>query len=398
MRSLNNKNVIILSSADWDTPFWTNKQHMAVQFAEHGWRVLYVDSLGLRKPMLHKKDMLRITRRLVKFFSWPRKVRPNIWRVSPLVLPFHKYVLVRNLNAVILRWTMRLHTLLLGFKKPLIWTYNPLTSNLCSKLPHCGIIYHCVDDLRASPRVDSVVISKGERELAQVADMCFTTSPALQERMGALFKRSIFEPNVCDYEHFRTALSKSIPEPAEIADIPHPRLLFIGALSEYKVDFGMMESIAKLRPDLHWILVGAQGEGQPESRGVPKLPNLHALGPKPYKTLPTFMHHADVAVIPAPLNAYTRSMFPMKFFEYLAAGLQVIGTRLPALEGFQDLYFAVDDADEFCEAVDAVLAGAQRNAEQIDIACRYNCWVARFERIKPTLNRLLTSSGAEANL
>ena len=33
------RDVLILSTADWDNPSWTNKQHMAVQFAQHGWRV-----------------------------------------------------------------------------------------------------------------------------------------------------------------------------------------------------------------------------------------------------------------------------------------------------------------------------------------------------------------------
>lgn len=386
------KDVVILSSADWDNPFWTNKQHMAVQFAEHGWRVLYVDSLGLRQPTLHKKDLFRIARRLFKSFPWPRKMRPNIWRVSPLVLPFHKYSWVRGLNAVILRVTLRLHMFILGIKKPLLWTYNPLLSDLCAKLPHCGVVYHCVDDLRAAPRIDNKAISTGEAEMAKVADMCFTTSPALQERMRTLFKNSVFEPNVCDYDLFRSAMSQHIPEPLELVDIPHPRLLFIGALSEYKVDFDLIEKVAKLRPDLHWVLVGAQGEGQPESRSVPDLPNLHVLGPKPYNSLPGFMRHADVAVMPSARNTYTASMFPMKFFEYLAAGLQVVGTRLPSIEGFRDLYFPVDGVDEFCKAVDEVLAGAQCDAGQIDAACRHNCWAARFGRMEAALNRFLVNS------
>ena len=67
------------------------------------------------------------------------------------------------------------------------------------------------------------------------------------------------------------------------------------------------------------------------------------------------MRYADAAVLPAMNNAYTASMFPMKFFEYLAGGLQVIATRLPALKEFKELYFPTDDADSFAAAVTAVL-------------------------------------------
>lgn len=44
------KDIIMLSTADWDNPFWTNKQHGACSLAEHGYRVLYVDSMGIRRP------------------------------------------------------------------------------------------------------------------------------------------------------------------------------------------------------------------------------------------------------------------------------------------------------------------------------------------------------------
>ncbi|MCE3011053.1 MAG: glycosyltransferase family 1 protein, partial [Proteobacteria bacterium] len=37
------KNIIIFSTADWNNPFWTNKQHITVQFAKLGYRVLYIE-------------------------------------------------------------------------------------------------------------------------------------------------------------------------------------------------------------------------------------------------------------------------------------------------------------------------------------------------------------------
>ncbi len=384
--------VVILSSADWDNPFWTNKQHMAVQFAEHGWHVLYVDSLGLRQPTLHKKDLFRMGRRLLKAFPWPRKVRPGIWRASPLVLPFHRYACVRKINEMILRLTLRWHMRVLGMKKPLLWTYNPLTASLCAALPHSGIVYHCVDDLGASPRIDAAAIRQGEAELAKVADICFTTSPALQEYMKPLFRNTIYEPNVCEYDLFRAASARDLPEPEEIRGIPHPRLLFVGALSEYKVDFALIEEVARRMPDVHWVIIGAEGEGQPGSRKLNNMSNLHMLGPKPYSTLPSFMRYADIAVLPAARNSYTEAMFPMKFFEYLAAGLQVVSVRLPALKDFEDLYFPVDDADSFCDAVHRVLHGERRDPARIDSACRHHCWSARFARMEDALKKWIVGS------
>ena len=43
------KNIILISTADWNHPLWTNKQHVSLSLANAGFRVLYVESLGLRK-------------------------------------------------------------------------------------------------------------------------------------------------------------------------------------------------------------------------------------------------------------------------------------------------------------------------------------------------------------
>ena len=79
--------ITLLATADWDHPFWTNKQHVAVSLAALGHRVLYVDSLGLRPPTLGQRDRGRLWRRLRLAFPRPRPVRPGIWVISPLQLP-----------------------------------------------------------------------------------------------------------------------------------------------------------------------------------------------------------------------------------------------------------------------------------------------------------------------
>ncbi len=56
--------IVMFSTADWDNPFWTNKQHMALHLARRGYRVLYVESMGLRKPTINGSDLARIWRRL----------------------------------------------------------------------------------------------------------------------------------------------------------------------------------------------------------------------------------------------------------------------------------------------------------------------------------------------
>ena len=78
--------VILLSTADWDHPLWTNKQHQALSLAEAGHRVLYIDSLGVRGARATRSDSSRILRRLSRSL-WPlRRVHPGggdqVWQVD----------------------------------------------------------------------------------------------------------------------------------------------------------------------------------------------------------------------------------------------------------------------------------------------------------------------------
>jgi glycosyltransferase involved in cell wall biosynthesis len=381
--------ILLFSTADWDHPFKTNKQHMAALFAKRGYRVLYVDSLGLRRPAVRADDIRRICRRLLKALPFPRRAGSNIWRVSPLVLPLHSSRAVRDFNAALLRAVLVWQMGLLGMKRPLIWTYNPVIADLCASLPHSGIVYHCVDDLRAAPRIDAAAIEDGERKLGRVADICFTVSSLLRDRMSGIFRKVIYDPNVCDQQFFATA-ALPLPEPPEVRDIPHPRLLFVGALSSYKVDFALMGNLARRMPHAHWLCVGPLAEGEPGSACPPTLPNVHILGPRDYGRLPYFMAAADAAVMPVPHNAYTAAMFPMKFFEYLAAGLPVVGTRLPALAEFEHLWFPADGEDEFYSALERVLRGERRDAAAIGEACARHSWEARFARMELEMLRHFT--------
>lgn len=383
------KNILLFSTADWDNPFWTNKQHMAVLFAEHGYRVIYVDSLGLRKPSLHGRDVKRIFRRLLKALPFPRKVRPNIWRVSPLVLPFHACRWVKRLNAVLLLGVIRWSLFLLRMRRPIIFTYTPMVSALCAGLQNSGVVYHCVDDLGATPGIDAQIIRQEEKRLAAVADGCFVTSRNLLSLLSPLFRQVEYEPNVCDIALFQQA-RRTPQEPADLQAIPCPRLIFIGALSQYKVDFALMRRVAELLPEVHWVLVGEVGEGQPGTQGPPVRENIHVFGPRPYGQLPAYLAHGDVAVLPAARNAYTASMFPMKFFEYLASGLPVVSTRLPALEEFESLYFPAETAEQFADQIRAVLAGARKDGRAIDEACRAHTWEARFERMERCMQTMLS--------
>jgi glycosyltransferase involved in cell wall biosynthesis len=377
------KDVVLLSTADWDNPFWTNKQHVAVELAKLGYRVLYIDSLGLRRPSASARDMRRIAKRLFKAVRPPRKVRDNLWVWAPIVLPWHGNPYVRRINRALLGGGLRAWLKLLGLKRQWLWTYNPLTTEFFDLRSFPCRIYHCVDEIKAQPGMPVEVLATAEEKLCRQADVIFTTSARLTETRRRWNQNTHYLPNVADYEHFHAALASETEVPADLAAIPGPRLGFVGAISGYKVDFPLVRQIAETHPDWSVVLIGEVGEGDPwtDSSILHGLPNLHLLGPRPYRELPSYLKGFDVALLPNQINEYTDSMFPMKFFEYLAAGRPVVSVGLKALCDFSDVASIAGSPDEFIAALEKNLSGDVPPLDRRLHVAREHTYEARTQRM-----------------
>ena len=83
--------------------------------------------------------------------------------------------------------------------------------------------------------------------------------------------------------------------------------------------------------------------------------NVRWLGPKPYSELPRYVAAFDVGLIPYVENDYTRSCFPLKLYEYLAAGKPVVASGLPELAGMEPDVVLVDGPAAFVDAIEAAL-------------------------------------------
>jgi len=349
--------ILLLSTADWDAPLWTNKQHVARELARRGHTVIYVESLGLRRPSPVRRDFSRLWRRLRRGLAPAREVEPRLWVCGPLVLPLHGWPGVAALNRLLLGAALAAAERRARVRPRWLLTYSPLTPRLLDLSRFERVAYHAVDDIAAQPGMPAAPIETAERELVSRASVVFTTSPALQARHAALNRNTHFFPNVVDADHF--AQGAHAAPPSDIAGVPGPRVGFVGAISAYKLDLPLVAAVAALRPGYSFVLIGPVGEGDPSTdvSALRALPNVHLLGARSYAELPACLAGFDVAILPCPLTAYTRAMFPMKFFEYLAASRTVVATPLPALADFAHLFQAAEAPEAFARALDRAIAG-----------------------------------------
>lgn len=343
--------ILLVSTADWDHPFWTNKQHVTKALATLGHEVLYVESLGIR-PFSRGSvnDTGRVLKRLKRFFKPPREVSPRITVASPLVLPLWSNKRAVILNQMLMKFQVLAWRLFWG-RWDVVWTYSPITT-AALKLSSTKVLYHCVDNIAAQPTMPSATIDLYERELLKQADLIYSTAPELTERLLTMGAKEVLEhTNVVDFEHFAATNRGATTQHG-------PQVIgFVGAISSYKVDLELIGLVAKHFPECHIVLVGQVGEGQPGETlaGLGRYPNIRLLGPRSYKDLPSIMASFDAAILPVPINDYTKSMFPMKFFEYLAAGVPVVATAIPALQKFSSVAFISDSNETFLENISKAL-------------------------------------------
>jgi len=384
--------VVLLATADWDHPLWTNKQHVAVALAAEGNRVLYVESLGLRVAQPTGRDLRRILKRLRRGLRLPRPVQSGIWVWSPLVMPGGHSGLGLLLNRISLGWGLRVALLRLRFRRPWLWTYNPLTGMLLSLSMFSRTVYHAVDALQEQPCMPRATIETAERRLCAEVDQVFVTSPALERQLTPWSRRIRFDPNVADHDHFARAMTMSINDlPADLAVIPSPRIGFMGAVSSYKLDFGLIAALARAHPQWQFVFIGPTGEGEPQTDTTLLIqqPNVHLLGSRPYDHLPYYCAGFDCGWLPLRLSPYTQAMFPMKFFEYLAAGLPVVATAIDALGQFSEAALLCEpESAAFSKALEQALSGAGPDIDvRLTLAAEHT-YLSRTQRMLRVLEGL----------
>lgn len=387
---------ILFSTADWDEPYWTNKQHTARELAARGWLVLYIESVGFRSPRVaSQRDWKRLRRRLVRgvaaLLLGPRQRSENVWVLPPLTFPAkNHWPFVKWLNRLLLSGTIRRFIARYEFSTPLIWTYHPYLRGAVDGLDRRGLVYHCVDDISAVPGVDVNLFLECERALLGDCDVVFVTAKALQERCEAVNPHTYFYGNVVDDAHFGNARAeRALPE--DIRSIPEPRLVYHGVLSDFKLDFGLILIAVRARPQWQWVFIGEEREGQRNEaiQSLKRLPNVHFLGYRSYQVLPDYLRGMAVGLLPTLLNDYTRSMFPMKYFEYLAAGLPVVSTPLAFTEHETQGLAVGADAAGFVDAIEIQLARGRLSDSEVRTFVGDNTWRGRTQKMLDIVDREL---------
>jgi UDP-galactopyranose mutase len=277
-------------------------------------------------------------------------------------------------------------------QRPVLWYYTPMVLPFTQHVKARAIVYDCMDELSlfhgAPPE-----LRQREAALFAMADVVFTGGHSLYQYKRAHSQhRNIHPfPSSVDVAHFSRARDPQ-PDPADQAELPHPRVGFFGVIDE-RMDLALLDELAELRPDLQLVMIGPTVKIDPASR--PSRPNIHWLGVRTYRELPSYLSGWDVAMLPFARNESTRFISPTKTPEYLAAGCPVVSTSITDVitpYGREGLAEIADTADDMSAAIDRLLAtDRMARLAQADSFLADLSWEHTYEQMWNHVERAITT-------
>ncbi len=204
-----------------------------------------------------------------------------------------------------------------------LWFYTAMALPLARDLTPRAVVYDVMDELSAFLGAPPQLLER-EEELFNRADVVFTGGLSLYRAKQGRHRNVHCFPSSVDLKHFGEA-RRSLPDPEDQADIPHPRLGFFGVIDE-RMDLYLIDEVARAHPEWQLVLLGPVVKIDPAF--LPKRPNIHYLGQKSYRELPAYLANWDVATLPFARNEATRFISPTKTLEYMAAEKTIVSTPI----------------------------------------------------------------------
>ncbi|OAJ96284.1 glycosyltransferase family protein [Vibrio bivalvicida] len=356
----------------------SSTQHLVTRLAKQR-KVLWVNSIGLRQPKLTLHDIKRASNKLLGRskggFSDHNAQLANITVVNIKTIPAPRSWFARQLAKTMICSQLIPVIKKLGLNKPILWSSLPTTADLCGTLGESAIIYYCGDDFSSLAGVDHEVVATHEGKLVERADLILAASANLLAKFPQT--KTHYLPHGVDTRLFSTPTERAIDLPSGDKKIAG----FYGSLSNW-LNYELIEQVCLDSPTWQFVFIGPI---ELPSNPLPKLPNVHYLGPKPHNVLPSYSQHWDVSLLPFKSNGQITACSPLKLLEYLAAGSKIIATPFPALSPYRQHVTVINNDRQFTRALNQL---GSRSVNQGQLSVAGESWDARALKLNSMLESL----------
>ncbi|GGG01097.1 hypothetical protein GCM10010912_52390 [Paenibacillus albidus] len=220
------------------------------------------------------------------------------------------------------------------------------------------IVYEYIDEItpQITGNIPKFVFERHDYILKNLTISIVATADKLFDQIKP-FRNQNMEliTNGVDYDHWN--LDRVTTEPPEdIREIVSMEKIIIGyhgALAQW-IDFEMLKKLAE-NENYILLLIGYEHDGSLRESGLLECDNVHYIGSKPYAQLSQYAVFYDIAILPFLLNDITKSVSPVKIFEYMALNKPIVTYALPECLKYKSCLIA-HSPDQFIEFVDQAIS------------------------------------------
>jgi hypothetical protein len=178
--------------------------------------------------------------------------------------------------------------------------------------------------------------------------------------------------------------NESLPEPAEIARIPRPRLGYLGPVFA-RLNLPLLRAVLAKNPEWHFAYFGDPDYTLP--------PNAHAMGWHRPDELPRYVESLDAGLMPYDCSG-KKNLYcsPLKLYDYFLRVMPVVSTPILEISELKDLVYVASTAEELSAAVLRALeepADSPKRAVRVEVA-RAHSTEAQGQRLEEVLALLKT--------
>jgi glycosyltransferase involved in cell wall biosynthesis len=338
--------VVICAANNYDTVKVAD-HHMAECLARRA-PVLYVDPpLSHLTPRRDPVFASSLTRPHV------RRVAAGLWRLTPVVAPFPMRRGMKAMTEWLVRRAMARAVRSIGIDVRVVVTAWP-GLNVFGACGEGLAVWWAQDDFVAiADRMGQSPhrVATGERARAASSHLVVAANPDVAQRWRREGHEVELIPYGADPESYAAVERVS---PAPHVELEPPVAVLVGQLNE-RVEPALLKAVADRGVSL--LLVGPAADGATDwLKALAARPNVRWVGHQPFAALPSLLAHAQVGLVPYADTPFNRASFPLKTLEYLAAGLPVVSTDLPATRWLNADPRLVAIADQPASFADAVVA------------------------------------------
>lgn len=396
--------IIYFSLFRWNGPYSSISIALAKEFAKAR-RVFYINHPFTIKDVYRKDSAIEqvfpaLNKNKISFQVTPEQ--PNLIAITPpATLPInflppgwlykkmsaHNHQVIYNtIQATIDKYQIKKYVFINCFDP----FYAPVLPDSFDPLAN---IYQCVDDISQEAYVARHGIN-AEKEAIREADLTLVTSQELY-RIKSPFSDNIhLLNNAADNQNFNQAVTRDFPKPKDIAHLKGALIGYVGNLDGARIDYPLIKAIAEKHSNKHLVIVGPINSEAYKTIGLDQMSNVHFLGGKHITELPAYLKYFSVCIIPFLKNTLTKSIYPLKINEYLAAGKPVVATDFsPDIASFEDFIYLAHSHTDFINAIDPAIADNAPGQIQARLAkAATNTWAARITQFESLVEPFLQKS------